>query len=184
MRKHFIRKLFKDANPQERTEFAKEFNIRVEDIFSYKFPGYLISKMKRDLSDTIDLGFNKIHAKWVKRSKQQTTILTHNNDPDGGGRHIAPNNVNISSVTALNLVCDVIEGSYQINLEQSNQAQQGYILYSFAPTAPPGFLIVEDPVNPVYMQCHNKSLTRINFRLTDQSNNLIDLRGEVLAISL
>ncbi|KAL3848078.1 hypothetical protein ACJMK2_018959, partial [Sinanodonta woodiana] len=95
-----------------------------------------------------------------------------------GGRHIAPNNVNISSVTALNLVCDVIEGSYQINLEQSNQAQQGYILYSFAPTAPPGFLIVEDPVNPVYMQCHNKSLTRINFRLTDQSNALIDLRGE------
>ncbi|KAL3864998.1 hypothetical protein ACJMK2_006635 [Sinanodonta woodiana] len=104
---------------------------------------------------------------------------------NSGGRHIAPNNVNISSVTALNLVCDVIEGSYQINLEQSNQAQQqGYILYSFAPTAPPGFLIVEDPVNPVYMQCHNKSLTRINFRLTDQSNDLIDLRGEMLAISL
>ena len=179
-----IQEVLNDANPQARTEFAKEFNIPVENILTHKFPGYPVQKMKRDLSDNIDLGFNKIHAKCVKRSKQQTTILTHNNDPEGGGRHIAPNNVNISSVTALNLVCDVIEGSYQINLEQSNQAQQGYILYSFAPTAPPGFLIVEDPVNPVYMQCHNKSLTRINFRLTDQSNNLIDLRGEVLAISL
>ena len=92
--------------------------------------------------------------------------------------------MNISSVIALNLVCDTIEGSYQINLEQSNQAQQGHILYSFAPIAPPGFLIVEDPVNPVYMRCHNRSLTRINFRLTDQTDNLIDLRGEVLAITL
>ena len=85
---------------------------------------------------------------------------------------------------ALNLVCDALEGSYQINLDQSNQAQQGYILYSFAPTAPHGFLIVEDPVNPVYMRCHNRFLTRVNFRLTDQANNLIDIRGEVLAISL
>ncbi|KAL3856611.1 hypothetical protein ACJMK2_011346 [Sinanodonta woodiana] len=126
----------------------------------------------------------EIHDNWSKR-KQQSNILTYNNDPNGGGRHIAPNNVNISSVIALNLVCDVIEGSYQINQsKQSNQAQQGYILYSFAPTAPPGFLIVEDPVNPVYMRCHTKLLTRINIRLTDQSNNLIDLRGEVLAISL
>ena len=78
----------------------------------------------------------------------------------------------------------VIEGSYQINLEQSNQVQEGYILYSFAPTAPPGFLIVQEPTNPVYMKCHNDLLTRINFRLTDQSNNLIDLRGEVLSVSL
>ena len=85
---------------------------------------------------------------------------------------------------ALNLICDVIEGSYQINLKQSNQAQQGYILYSFSPTAPPGFLIIEDPINPVYMRCHNNSLTKINFRLTDQSNNLIDLRGEELVVNL
>ena len=119
------------------------------------------------------------------RNKNKTTnnLLTYNNDP-GGSRYIVPFNVNISSVIAVNLVFDAIKGSYQINLERSNQAQQGYILYSFAPTAPPGFLIIEDLTNSVYMWCHNNSLTRINFRLTDQSNNLIDLRGEVLAISM
>ncbi|KAL3871857.1 hypothetical protein ACJMK2_039829 [Sinanodonta woodiana] len=134
----------------------------------------------------VSVRFIKIHDGWLKNQKQpQSSFITHDNSPDGTGRHIAPGNVNISSVIALNLICDAIEGSYQINLEQSNQAQQSYILYSFAPTAPPpGFLIVENPVNPDYMRCHNTSLTRINFRLTDQSNNLIDLRGEVLAISL
>ena len=140
--------------------------------------------MKKALNDTIDTGFKRIYDGWKKLTQPQRTILTHKNDPDGGGRHIAPFNVNISTVIALNLVCDAIEGSYQINLEQSNQAQQGYILYSFAPTVPPGWLIIENPTNPVCMRCHNNSLTRINFRLTDQSNTLIDLHGEVLQISL
>ena len=81
--------------------------------------------------------------------------MTHNDDPYIIDRHIAPHNVNISSVIVLNLVCDAIGGSYQINLEQSNQDQQGYILYSFSPTAPPGYFIVEDPVNPVNMRCQN-----------------------------
>ena len=90
-----------------------------------------------------------------KITQSQTTILKHNNDPDGTGRHIAPANVYISSVIAINLVCDAIDGSYQINLERSNQAQQGYILYWFEPTAPPGFLIIEEPTNPVNKRCHN-----------------------------
>ena len=46
------------------------------------------------------------------------------------------------------------------------------------------FLIVESPINPVYMRCHNKSLTKINFKLTDQSNNLIDLQEEELVVTL
>ena len=157
-----------DGNKQK---FLTGYNITEADLRDFKFPGYNVRELKKSVNDFVS-------------QKQDSSVLKYNNDPDGGGRHIAPHNVNISSVIALNLVCDIIEGSYQINLEQSNQAQQGYILYSFAPTAPPGFLITEDPNNPVYMRCHNKSLTRINFRLTDQSNNLIDLRGEVLAISL
>ena len=127
----------------------------------------------------------KIYDEWVKNPKQlQKIILTHDNDSNGGGRHIAPHNVNISSLISLNLVCDAIEGSYQIDIGKSNQAQQGYILYSFAPSVSPGFLLIENPINPVYMKCHNKSLTRINFKLVDQSNNLIDLRNETLQISL
>ena len=51
-------------------------------------------------------------------------ILTWNNSPDGTGRHIAPHNVNITTVIALNLACDINEGSYQIDLGRSNQAQQ------------------------------------------------------------
>jgi hypothetical protein len=176
--------LITDKNsPASNTDYAKDYNIKIKENPEYKLTGYNAPELKIKLSDAIDEGFKKIHDAWTRKQRQETT-LTHNNDPDGGGRHIAPHNVNISSVIALNLTCDAIEGSYQINLEQSDQSQQGYILYSFAPSVSPGFLIIEDPTNPFYMRCHNKFLTRINFKLTDQSNNLIDLRGEVLAISL
>jgi hypothetical protein len=179
-----IQGILVNNTPNSRIDFTKKYNIRVEDIPTFKFPGYNVPELKKRLTDTIDEGFKIIYNTWKTLTQPQTTILTHNNSPDDDGRHIAPNNVNISSVIALNLICSAIEGSYQINLEQSDQAQQSGILYSFAPSASPGYLIIEDPTNPVYMRCHNNLLTRINFQLVDQSNNLIDLRGEVLAISL
>jgi hypothetical protein len=179
-----IQRILNDDYPQSRIELAKEYNILVKDIPTFKLPGYNVPELKKRLTDAIDEGFKIIYDTWKKLTRSQTTILTHNNSPDDDGRHIAPHNVNISSVLALNLICSAIEGSYQINLDRSDQAQQASILYSFAPSVSPGYLIIEDPTNPVYMRCHNNLLTRINFRLTDQSNNLIDLRGEVLAISL
>jgi hypothetical protein len=56
----------------------------------------------------------------MDKISQQQTIL---NDPNDSGSHIAPQNINISSVIAANLECDAVEGSYQRNLERSNQAQ-------------------------------------------------------------
>ena len=109
------------GDPATRPEVAKRHNVREEDIPDFKIPGYNIPELKKSLNDTLDAGFKRIYDAWKKLTQQpQTTILTHNNDQDDGGRHIAPYNVNISSVIALNLVCDAIEGSYQINLEQSN----------------------------------------------------------------
>ncbi|KAL3867927.1 hypothetical protein ACJMK2_040769 [Sinanodonta woodiana] len=147
-------------------KFLTEYSITEADLLDFEFPGYNAPELRKSLNDFLG----------------PSTILRHDNGEDG--RHIAPYNVDITSVIAINLVCDVIEGSYQVNTKQSIQAEQGYILYSFSPAAPPGYLIVESPINPVYMRCHNRFLTRINFRLTDQSNNLIDLQEEELVVTL
>ena len=152
-----------DDNKQR---FLTEYKITEADLPNFKFPGYNAPALRKSLNDFLG----------------PSTILRHDNGEDG--RHIAPYNVDITSVIAINLVCDVIEGSYHVDMKQSNQAQQGYILYSFSPTAPPGFLIVESPINPVYMRCHNRFLTKMNFKLVDQSNNLIDLQEEELVITL
>ena len=64
----------------------------------------------------------------MEKKNITTTIFKLNNDQYFGVRHINPLNANISSVIAVNLECDAIEGSYPINLKRSNQAQQGNIL--------------------------------------------------------
>ena len=84
-------------------------------------------------------------------TQPQTAILKNNNDPDSSGRHIAPGKVKISSVIAVNMVSDVIYRSFQNNLERSNQAQRGYILYAFAQLVPPESLIIQGPINLRYL---------------------------------
>jgi hypothetical protein len=118
-----IQDILDDDSPRSRTLFANNYKIDVKDLPTFKLPGYNVPELKKQLNTAIDEGFRIIHDEW-RRKQPKPTILTHNNSQNGDGRHIAPNNVNISSVIALNLTCDVIEGSYQINLEQSNQARQ------------------------------------------------------------
>jgi hypothetical protein len=124
-----------DDNKQR---FLTEYKITEADLPNFKFPGYNAPALRKSLNDALG----------------PSTFLRHDNGERG--RHIAPYNVDITSVIVINLVCDVIEGSYHVDVKQSNQAQQGYILYSFSTTAPPRYLIVESPINPVYMRCYNR----------------------------
>ncbi|KAL3836102.1 hypothetical protein ACJMK2_021555 [Sinanodonta woodiana] len=61
------------SEPELRIEFARKFNIRVEEIPTFKLPNYPITAMKKSLSDAINEGFKKIHDKWVKKSKTTNT---------------------------------------------------------------------------------------------------------------
>ncbi|KAL3856972.1 hypothetical protein ACJMK2_011961 [Sinanodonta woodiana] len=112
-------------------------------------------------------------------------VLTHNNSPDGTGRHIFPNNVDITSVIALSLTCDIIDGSYHVNTSSTtSRAQQGYILYTFSPRSPPSSLLVNTPINLIYLKTINEYTSRINFKFVDQNNNPVDLSDEELQITL
>ncbi len=106
------------------------------------------------------------------------SILKHNNNQFGAGRHISPGIVNITTTIAVNLVCDVVNGNFQIDLSKSSQAHQGYILYTFSSRDPPGYLIVSEPINPVYLRVHNPLLSRIHFKLTDQNNHIFDTKKQ------
>ena len=63
-----IQDILDDDNPLSRTEFAKKYNIRVEDIPTFKLPGYKVLDLKKQLKDTIDIGFKIIYDAWKKIS--------------------------------------------------------------------------------------------------------------------
>ena len=75
-------------------------------------------------------------------------------------------------------------GSYAIDVSKSDNANLGYILYTFSPNVSPGSLIVMYPPNLVYLTAINNSITRMNFRIVDKNFSLLDLHGEQLQMTL
>jgi len=99
------------------------------------------------------------------------TIISH-------GYNKSQKIVNITSINSVLVNVDIISGSY-VNGNQSPA------IYSFSPNSvPPGYFISERPNPPIYYPLNRLSINSVKVWLTDQNNNLIDLRGETVTVRL
>ena len=89
------------------------------------------------------------------------------------GYHRSEKPVNILSINSIFVNIDIIEGSY-VNGKTKNT------IYSFFPNVSPGYKILESPVNLVYLPLLTDTIQNINLSITDQDENLLNLRGEKL----
>jgi hypothetical protein len=122
---------------QERKQiFLNHYKITERNLQTFIIPELNNAHMKKSLNDLIEEYYPEVIKSW-KKIAPPPNILKYNNDPYGSGRHISPNIVNITSTIALNLVCDIIDSSFHFDISKSNQAQQGYILYSSSIQSPP-----------------------------------------------
>lgn len=87
------------------------------------------------------------------------------------------NVINIIAVSSILVKSNIISNSFV------NGSQQP-VIYSFFPDVPPGFKIIETPRNLVYLPLINNNLSTMETWLTDQNDNLLDLRGETLTMRL
>ena len=91
------------------------------------------------------------------------------------GRHESEKPVNIMKINSILVHNNLISSSY---LNGSSQP----VVYSFFPNVAPGYKIVEKPSNIIYLPVSADIIYQMTSWLTDQDNNPIDLRGEVLTI--
>ena len=89
------------------------------------------------------------------------------------GFHESEKSVNILSINSILVNIDIIEGSY-VNGKTKNT------IYSFFPDVSPGYKIIESPVNLVYLPLLTDTIQNINLSITDQDENILNLRGEKL----
>ena len=89
------------------------------------------------------------------------------------GFHESEKSVNILSINSIFVNIDIIDGSY-VNGKTKNT------IYSFFPDVAPGFKIIESPVNLVYLPILPYTIQNLNLSITDQDENLLNLRGEKL----
>ena len=115
--------------------------------------------------------------------KSLRTVLGFNSQiysavsPTEGNSFESENIVNILSVNEILVDADIIGGSYL-----NGSAKQ--VVYSFFPSVGPGYKIIESPKNLVYLPVVRDRIDSINIRLTDQNDEELDLRGEILTVRL
>lgn len=103
------------------------------------------------------------------------TVLGFESRVYAPGYNESENIVNIMNITSLRVTSDVIASSY------ANGSTEN-VIYSFFPNVGPGFKIIEVPTNLIYLPVTLDTISRIETKLTDQNGNLVNLRGEDLAI--
>ena len=93
------------------------------------------------------------------------------------GYNISPNIVKILTVNSILVNCNIVGNSYL-------NSKQFPVLYSFFPNVKPGYKVVQDPVNVVYLPINGDQIQNIRIWLTDQDGHALDFRGETITCRL
>lgn len=83
--------------------------------------------------------------------------------------------VNILTINSILVNSNLIKGSF-VNGSSSNT------IYSFFPDVSPGYKIIENPRNLVYLPLTLEIINRLETSITDQDGNQLNLRGEQLNV--
>lgn len=86
---------------------------------------------------------------------------------------------NISDITTVNVMCDIVKGSYQ-------DGSRDQCVYDFPyGSVPHGYRIIQVANPPVYVPIMSRSaIYDITIKIVDQKGKLIDFNGEAISITL
>jgi len=104
-----------------------------------------------------------------------SSVLGFRNQVYEEGIHESQNVVNILSMNSILMNVDVIGGSY-VNGRTQNT------IYSFFPNMSPGYKIVENPKNLVYLPVILDKINKMETVVTDQNGKQLNLCGKNLTI--
>jgi len=104
-----------------------------------------------------------------------SSVLGLRNQVYEDGIHESQNVVNILSINSIIVNVDMIGGSY-VNGRTQNA------IYSFFPNVSPGYKIVENLRNLVYLPVILDKINKMETVVTDQIGSQLNLRGENLTI--
>ena len=94
----------------------------------------------------------------------------------GAGSFESEHVVHILRINSIFVHCDVV------TLARKNGITSP-VIYNFFPNVPPGYKIVSRPKNLIYIPLSLDVINRMRVWLTDQNDNLLDLRGEQLTVT-
>lgn len=83
----------------------------------------------------------------------------------------------IAEINTIQIEVNIVSGSY-------NNGVPTNTIYKCFITTPPGYRIIESPMNIIYLPVTVETIYSIGIRLIDEAYNLINFRGEEISIEL
>lgn len=93
------------------------------------------------------------------------------------GIHQSENIVNISSINIIRIDCNLSTGSYINGI-------LAHSLYEFYPRVPPGYKILEQPQNLIYLPLSKKSIDEVSVQILDQDGKMVSFDDEIVTVRL
>ena len=110
-----------------------------------------------------------------RKDKSMNSFLGFDSNLYTSGFHESENMVNILTINSILVNIDIISGSYVNGSTQPT-------IYSFFPDVSPGYKIIENPHNLLYLPITSDTIHCTTIWLTDQNGNELNLRGENLSM--
>lgn len=91
-------------------------------------------------------------------------------------KHTSTSIAKVMDINIIRVECNIATGSF-VN------GQPSHSIYEFFPTVSPGYKISETQISDLYLPVINTGeISVVTFRIVDQDGNLIDFRGENIAV--
>lgn len=91
--------------------------------------------------------------------------------------YVSENIVNITNINTIRIECNLITGAY-INGKLS------HTIYEFYPCVPPGYKILENPTNTIYLPLNKRLIDEINIQIVDQDGKSVSFMNETVTVRL
>ena len=108
-----------------------------------------------------------------RKDKSINSLLGFHSKLYTSGFNESENMVNILTINSILVNIDIISVSYVNGSPQTR-------IYSFFPDVSPGYKIIENPHNLLYLPTTSDAIHSTTILLTDQNGNELNLRGENL----
>lgn len=88
--------------------------------------------------------------------------------------YISDNVTNIQQITSIRVDCDLTTGSFF-------NGNSTHTIYQFNPTVEPGYKIIEQPMNLIYLPVVRHRISSVTISVLDQNRKLVDFREEEIS---
>ena len=110
-----------------------------------------------------------------RKDESINSLLGFHSNLYTSGYHESKNMVNILTINNILVNIDIISGSYVNGSTQPT-------IYSFFPDVSPGYKIIENPHNHLYLPVTADTYHSITIWLAEQNGNALNLRGENMSM--